>query len=202
MKNLIFTLTLSIIIHILILVEYSKYNDIEKYNNISITSQNIMEISIINQAQDGINDAKDITGSDKLSQKSTKYNKNENNKQSVTGKKNKKEKNKQNILKSAKKGQEGYSKTSYTEGYASYIPRPKYPLISRRNKEEGTIIFMIFIDNKGIMQNYKIIKSSGYKRLDKQAEKSVKNARFQPALKDNKPVNSNFELKITFSLKD
>ena len=52
------------------------------------------------------------------------------------------------------------------------------------------------------MINYKIIKSSGYKKLDKQAERSVKAAKFQPALNNGKPVSSDFELKITFSLKD
>lgn len=202
MKRIIFTLTLSIVIHILIFSWFSKYNHAETHNHIAIASQNFVEISIVKPASDGLSSATDITGNDDISQKNVKSNKNENNKKSVTGKKNKKNKNQQTIVKSAKKGQDGYNKNSYTKGYASYVPRPKYPLVSRRNKEEGTIVFMIFIDSNGNMQNYKIMKSSGYKRLDKQAEKSIQKAKFQPAIENGVPVNSDFELKITFSLKD
>lgn len=50
------------------------------------------------------------------------------------------------------------------------------------------------------MTAYKMVQSSGYKRLDKEAEKSLKTAKFQPALKNGEPVNSNFDLKITFTL--
>ena len=202
MKNLIFTLTLSIIIHILILVSFSKYSNAKTYNNIAVTSENYVEVSIVKPANDGIKNATDFTGSDKISQKNVKSNKNENNKQGLLGKKNKKEKNQQSIAKSAKAGSDGYNKISYTQGFASYIPRPKYPLSSRRNKEEGTVVFKISLNSKGDMINYKIIKSSGYKKLDKQAEISVKSAKFQPALNNGKPVSSDFELKITFSLKD
>ena len=200
MKSLIFTLTLSIVIHILILGSFSKYSNAKTYNNIAVTSENYVEVSIVKPANDGIKNATDFTGSDKISQKNVKSNKNENNKQGLLGKKNKKEKNQQSIAKSAKAGSDGYNKNSYTQGYASYIPKPSYPLISRRNKEEGTVVFNIYIDCKGDMLNYKIIKSSGYKRLDKQAEISLKSAKFQPAVKNGVPVNSNFNLKITFSL--
>ena len=62
------------------------------------------------------------------------------------------------------------------------------------------MVFNIYIDSKGDMLNYKIIKSSGYKRLDKQAEISLKSAKFQPALNNGEPISSEFELK--FSLKD
>lgn len=202
MKSLIFTLTLSIVIHILILGSFSKYSNAETYNNIAVTSQNYVEVSIIKPANDGIKNANDFTGSDKVSQKNVKSNKNENNKQGLLGKKNKKEKNQQSITKSAKAGSDGYNKNSYTQGFASYMPRPKYPLSSRRNKEEGTVVFKISLNSHGDMINYKIIKSSGYKKLDKQAEISVKSAKFQPALNNGKPVSSDFELKITFSLKD
>ena len=202
MKNLIFTLTLSIIIHILILVNFSKYSNAKIYNNIAFTSESYVEVSIVKPANDGIKNATDFTGSDKISQKNVKSNKNENNKQGLLGKKNKKEKNQQSIAKSAKAGSDGYNKSSYTQGFASYIPRPEYTLSSRRNKEEGTVVFKISLNSKGDMINYKIIKSSGYKKLDKQAERSVKAAKFQPALNNGKPVSSDFELKITFSLKD
>ena len=90
MKNLIFTLTLSIIIHILILVSFSKYSNAKTYNNIAVTSENYVEVSIVKPANDGIKNATDFTGSDKISQKNVKSNKNENNKQGLLGKKNKK----------------------------------------------------------------------------------------------------------------
>ena len=73
MKSLIFTLTLSIVIHILILGSFSKYSNAKTYNNIAVTSENYVEVSIVKPANDGIKNATDFTGSDKISQKNVKY---------------------------------------------------------------------------------------------------------------------------------
>ena len=198
MKTLILCFILSLFIHTALLFNYNNQNN--NSNSISATKSHI-NVEIIHSSQ-GIKHAEDISGIDDISQKQADnniYKKAEKGMQEKN--KNIKKYEKKSELTTAKKGNEGYEKTSsYTNGYASYIPEPKYPLLSRRNKEEGSIIFNIEIDKKGNMTAYKMVQSSGYKRLDKEAEKSLKTAKFQPALKNGEPVNSNFDLKITFTL--
>lgn len=198
MKTLIFSLILSLFIHAALLFNYNNKNN--NSNSIS-AAKSYVSIEIMHLSQ-GVKQAEDISGVNNISQKqadSNIYKKIEKGMQEKN--KNIKKYGKKSELKTAKKGNEGYEKIlSYTNGYASYIPEPKYPLLSRRNKEEGSIIFNIKVDKKGNMTAYKIVQSSGYKRLDKEAEKSLKTAKFQPALKNGEPVNSNFDLKITFTL--
>lgn len=195
MKILIYCLIFSLFIHAALLFDYNYKNN----NSKSLSSaKSYISLEIMHLSQ-GIKQAEDISGINNISQKQA----DDNIYKKVEKGLQRKSKNiKKSELKTAKKGNEGYEKTkAYTNGYASYVPEPRYPLISRRNKEEGSIIFNIEIDNKGNMTAYKIVQSSGYKRLDKEAEKSLKTAKFQPALKDGEPVNSNFDLKITFTLR-
>lgn len=202
MNKLPFTFIISILIHTVLLYSFSKHESMK--NNTALSSAyTSIEIYTIHTANRGSQTSKDNVGSDKVSSKRTKNEKVEKKEKSDTGKKKQHEINRQNINKSAKAGMEGYNKNAnFTQGYASYIPSPSYPLSSRRNKEEGTVIFRINIDKNGKLINYKIIKSSGYKKLDKQAEKSVKNSKFKPAIENGNKVDSIFELKITFTLKD
>ena len=197
MKILIYCFIFSLFIHAALLFNYNNNNS----NSIS-SAKSYVSVEIMHLSQ-GIKQAEDISGINNISQKQADnniYKKVEKGLQRKS--KNIKKSELKSELKTAKKGNEGYEKTkAYTNGYASYVPEPRYPLISRRNKEEGSIIFNIEIDNKGNMTAYKIVQSSGYKRLDKEAEKSLKTAKFQPALKNGEPVNSNFDLKITFTLR-
>lgn len=198
MKTLIFSLILSLFIHAALLFNYNNKNN----NSNSISSaKSYVSVEIMHLSQ-GVKQAEDISGVNNVSQKKADNNIKKEIDKSLNGKsKNIKKQEKKSELKTAKKGNEGYEKTSsFINGYASYVPEPKYPLISRRNKEEGSIIFNIKVDNKGNMTAYKMVQSSGYKRLDKEAEKSIKTAKFQPALKNGEPVSSNFDLKITFTL--
>lgn len=198
MKTLIFSLILSLFIHAALLFNYNNKNN----NSNSISSaKSYVSVEIMHLSQ-GVKQAEDISGVNNVSQKKADNNIKKEIDKSLNGKsKNIKEHEKKSELKTAKKGNEGYEKTSsFINGYASYVPEPKYPLISRRNKEEGSIIFNIEVDNKGNMTAYKMVQSSGFKRLDKEAEKSIKTAKFQPALKNGEPVHSNFDLKITFTL--
>ena len=198
MKTLIFSLILSLFIHAALLFNYNNKNN----NSKSISSaKSYVSVEIMHLSQ-GVKQAEDISGVNNVSQKKADNNIKKEIDKSLNGKsKNIKKQEKKSELKTAKKGNEGYEKTSsFINGYASYVPEPKYPLISRRNKEEGSIIFNIKVDKKGNMTAYKMVQSSGYKRLDKEAEKSIKTAKFQPALKNGEPVSSNFDLKITFTL--
>ncbi len=197
MKALILCFALSLILHSALLFDYNMKNN----NNNSLSSaKSYISVEIMHASQ-GIMNAEDISGINNVSQKQADNSIEKKAEKSLYGK-NIKKNEKKSELKTAEKGDDGYKKTdTFSIGYASYIPAPEYPLISRRNKEEGSIIFNINIDEAGSLTAYEIVQSSGYERLDKEAEKSLKTAKFQPALKNGKPVHSNFDLKITFTLK-
>lgn len=200
MRTLIFCFIVSILLHTALFINYGSKKSNE--NSSLLSKNNLINIEIM-QASEGTLNAKDKYGIDKNSyavsnnaKKTARKDINSDTEKNITQQKQK------SVLKTAKKGTDGYQKTeTFSAGYASYMPQPKYPLISRRNKEEGSIFFNIELDENGAVITYSIIKSSGYKRLDKEAEKALKAAKFQPALKNGVPVSSNFDLKITFTLK-
>lgn len=119
---------------------------------------------------------------------------------------NNKKENEETIYQEEVKSNQGDSLTEDTgksvTGKATYMPKPKYPLTSRRNKEEGTVLFKIDIDEKGKLISYEIIKSSGFERLDTAAIDSVKKAKYQPTIKNNKAISSTIEISFNFNLKE
>ena len=79
--------------------------------------------------------------------------------------------------------------------------RPKYPLESRKNKEEGTVLLFLKIDENGAVVSVNIEKSSGYSLLDAAAKEAVLNARFNPAKSGSKRVASTAQISLNFTLK-
>lgn len=200
MKQLTLPIFISFFLHIIIFISTS----LVFYNNMPIANKTTyVTVSILQASKGNKAEVNNIFKGDITQKEEKNINKKVDTNDLGNIVKHKRAVRKKQPLHSTKKGSNSHSDNkAFTEGYASYIPKPSYPLISRRNKEEGTVVFNIYIDSKGDMLNYKIIKSSGYKRLDKQAEISLKSAKFQPALNNGEPISSEFELKITFSLKD
>lgn len=60
-------------------------------------------------------------------------------------------------------------------------PAPVYPSLSRRLREEGTVVLDILIKANGNVSEIKLKTSSGFKRLDDAAIKAVKHWRYTPA---------------------
>lgn len=64
-----------------------------------------------------------------------------------------------------------------------YAPAPKYPPLSIRNGEEGTVLLLVKVGADGRPIDASIKKSSGYRELDKNAMKHVLATwRFHPAM--------------------
>ena len=78
---------------------------------------------------------------------------------------------------------------------------PKYPLESRKNKEEGTVCLLLKIDENGAVVSVDIEKSSGFSALDAAAKEAVLNARFNPAKSGSKRVASTAQISLNFTLK-
>ena len=65
---------------------------------------------------------------------------------------------------------------------AAYLnnPRPSYPAISKRMGEQGKVVLRVLIGTDGLQQKAEINKSSGFDRLDRQAQEAVMRWRFVP----------------------
>lgn len=59
---------------------------------------------------------------------------------------------------------------------------PDYPSASRRAGEEGETRVSVCVDTEGRMSNVKVVRSSGFPRLDEQAVKALTNNRLDPAI--------------------
>jgi protein TonB len=73
-----------------------------------------------------------------------------------------------------------------------YAPKPSYPYEARQNREEGTVLLRVTIDDGGVPVSVTIDKSSGFSILDNVAQKGVETFRFRVG--DNRV----FRVPITF----
>ncbi len=89
-----------------------------------------------------------------------------------------------------------------SKAYSQYKISPKYSYLSRVNQEEGKTIVQAYIDKSGSLKSLKMIKSSGYKRLDDEAIRSIKEATFIAAKNNNIPIDDKIEITINFNLVD
>ena len=94
----------------------------------------------------------------------------------------------------------GSQKTQGVNAKANGEVRPIYPRRSRIRGESGTVILRAKIGANGKLLNIEIEKSSGFKSLDDSALKALKKAKFSPAIKNGKTVESEVVFPFTFAL--
>ena len=72
---------------------------------------------------------------------------------------------------------------------AAYLnnPRPSYPSVSKRMGEEGKVVLRVLIGTDGLPQKVEVSKSSGFDRLDRQAQEAVMRWRFVPGKRNGIP---------------
>ena len=71
----------------------------------------------------------------------------------------------------------------YEEGVAREVihsPKPRYPLASRQLREQGLVIARLCVNEKGLVQEVGIAKSSGFEGLDRSALHALAQWRFAP----------------------
>ncbi len=78
---------------------------------------------------------------------------------------------------------------------------PKYPPLSKRLREEGTVVIKVLIDEKGYPEEIKVRSSSGYPMLDESALKAVKKWVFKPHVVGSKAEKAWAEIPVMFVLK-
>jgi protein TonB len=80
-------------------------------------------------------------------------------------------------------------------------PKPPYPLISRRLNEEGKVVLNVCVSLSGLVENLKLEKTSGYRRLDDIAIETVKKWKFIPAKIKDRDTNACYLLPVQFILR-
>ncbi len=79
---------------------------------------------------------------------------------------------------------------------------PQYPRVARERGYEGDVLLEVAILSNGTCNNIRIIKSSGYRLLDRAAIKAVRKWEFTPAERNGKPFISTIQITVVFTLAD
>jgi protein TonB len=79
---------------------------------------------------------------------------------------------------------------------------PVYPPASRRAGEEGQVHLRVLVDESGRPIEVKILRSSGFDRLDEAAVTALKRWVFAPARQGSGPVTAWTQVSVTFRLED
>lgn len=66
----------------------------------------------------------------------------------------------------------------------------RYPPLSRRMGEEGTVVLRVELDEQGQVGAARVSGSSGFARLDEAALAAVRSWRCNPAMRDGRPVQA------------
>ncbi len=85
---------------------------------------------------------------------------------------------------------------------AAYLqnPAPAYPSISKRMGEQGKVLLRVYIAADGTPQKIEVNQSSGFARLDRQAQDAVMRWRFVPGKRNGVPESMWFLVPINFVL--
>lgn len=81
-------------------------------------------------------------------------------------------------------------------------PRPAYPPLSRELNEAGVVWLRLTVDEQGVVSNVLLLRSSGFRRLDKAAMAVVWQWRFLPQLEAGKVVVADIEQPVRFNLQE
>lgn len=78
--------------------------------------------------------------------------------------------------------------------------KPEYPKNSARNEEEGTVQVEVIVASNGFFFPVRVIKSSGYRDLDRATVVAFNGCKFRPGMIDGKAVQTvtllNFQWKL------
>jgi protein TonB len=80
-----------------------------------------------------------------------------------------------------------------------YQPDPEYSEEARKAKFQGTCVLWVVVGPDGKPRDIKVARTLGL-GLDEKAIEAVKSWRFEPALKDNKPVSVSINVEVSFRL--
>ncbi len=78
--------------------------------------------------------------------------------------------------------------------------RPTYPETARRQGIQGSVVLQLKIDQFGAVRDLEVIESDPPEVFDEVSLKAFESARFQPAMRDGRPVRSLVRIRVMFEL--
>lgn len=81
-------------------------------------------------------------------------------------------------------------------------PEIPYPPAAARSREEGSLVLLVQVDADGRPGEVTVETRSGSRDLDRAAQQAVRDWKFEPAIRDGKPVASAVRVPIDFTLDD
>jgi periplasmic protein TonB len=88
-----------------------------------------------------------------------------------------------------------------TDAHELNNPAPAYPAMSKKLKEEGIVLLKILVTKEGRVAEVSIKNSSGFKRLDDVAIKTIKRWKFNPATQAGVAIDYWYEIDFEFNLR-
>ena len=85
---------------------------------------------------------------------------------------------------------------------ADYLqnPRPLYPPLSKRLGEQGQVVYSVLIGTDGLPVSARLVKSSGFDRLDQAAMSAVMRWRYSPGKRNGVATAMSFNVPIHWVL--
>jgi len=80
--------------------------------------------------------------------------------------------------------------------------KPDYPRASRLNEEQGTVTLNLSVDANGETSNLRIVRSSGFKNLDRATLNAISGCSFRPTVVDGKAYPSERGMVFVWKLQD
>ena len=78
---------------------------------------------------------------------------------------------------------------------------PRYPIESRRKREQGTVVLTLTLGIDGAVDSIAISQSSGFARLDEAARDAVRKWRWSPVVRNGQPMRVKGVVEIPFVLR-
>ncbi len=82
----------------------------------------------------------------------------------------------------------------------SFCEKPQYPAAARDSRENGTVQLKFVVNPTGKVVDSKVVRSSGYERLDEAARRALEVCNFEPAMREGTPTTASVELEYVWSL--
>jgi periplasmic protein TonB len=82
----------------------------------------------------------------------------------------------------------------------STCAKPEWPKSSLRNEETGTVTLSFLIGLDGRVADSKIVKSSGFRDLDKAAVGGISKCKFKPGMTDGRPEQAWMQMQYVWTL--
>lgn len=79
---------------------------------------------------------------------------------------------------------------------------PRYPIESRRKREQGTVVLNLTLGLDGGVDNIAVSRSSGFSRLDHAALDAVRKWRWRPVIRNGQPVRVSGVVEIPFVIQE